>query len=243
MRHREMIIQKGHVYSIKCTAHSTKPVQVKAKVGMSGPPYKEYWSDTVDLHDPPADVRRRVHDGRGRGSDRRVRVPLRRAERGRDAGALHGLLRRHAPRRSEVREAEEGGRGGADPRGDRQPDRLPAALPKLATVKSASKTPLKWELLKKGGAVAASGETKPVGKDAASGEDVHVVDFSSVTAPGKDYTLKVGSDVSHPFDIARRRLQEAQVRRARGLLSPAQRHRRSRCPTRAASSGRARPAT
>ena len=43
---------------------------------------------------------------------------------------------------------------------------------------------------------------KPVGKDAASGEDVHVVDFSSVTAPGKDYTLKVGTDVSHPFDIA-----------------------------------------
>ena len=53
MRHREMIIQKGHVYSIKWTAHSTKPVQVKAKVGMSGPPYKEYWADTVDLTTRP----------------------------------------------------------------------------------------------------------------------------------------------------------------------------------------------
>ena len=38
--------------------------------------------------------------------------------------------------------------------------------------------------------------------DAASGDEVHVVDFSSVTAPGKGYTLKVGADTSHPFDIA-----------------------------------------
>ena len=34
-------------------AHSTKPVQVKAKVGMAGPPYKEYWTDTVDLTTRP----------------------------------------------------------------------------------------------------------------------------------------------------------------------------------------------
>ena len=52
-RHREMIIQKGHVYSIAFMAHATKPVQMKAKVGMSGPPYKEYWADTVDLTTHP----------------------------------------------------------------------------------------------------------------------------------------------------------------------------------------------
>ena len=52
MRHRKMIIKKGRVYSIKWTAHSTKPVQVKAKVGMAGPPYKEYWRDTVESRPP-----------------------------------------------------------------------------------------------------------------------------------------------------------------------------------------------
>src|SRR5262245_16380426 len=52
-RHREMIIQKGHIYSLRFTAHSTKPIQMKAKVGMSGPPYKEYWADTVDLNTRP----------------------------------------------------------------------------------------------------------------------------------------------------------------------------------------------
>ena len=53
----------------------------------------------------------------------------------------------------------------------------------------------------RGGAVVASGETKPSGKDAASGEDVQIVDFSTFKTPGKDYTLAVGEDVSYPFDI------------------------------------------
>ena len=65
------------------------------------------------------------------------------------------------------------------------------ALPKLATVKNASAAPLKWELLK-GSAVVSSGQTKPVGKDSASGDDVHVADFSSFNKPGKGYTLRVG---------------------------------------------------
>ncbi len=76
-------------------------------------------------------------------------------------------------------------------------------LPKLAVVKTPSKSPLKWELHKKGGAVVASGETKAGGKDAASGDDVQVADFSSWKTPGKDYTLWVGGEGSHPFDIGK----------------------------------------
>ena len=52
-RHREMIIEKGHSYTISYVAHATKPVQLKAKVGMSGPPYTEYWADTVELTTRP----------------------------------------------------------------------------------------------------------------------------------------------------------------------------------------------
>src|SRR5262245_57245873 len=201
MRHREVIIQKGHVYSIKYTAQSTKPIQLKAKVGMSGPPYKEYWADTVDLNtrpqtfvgvftmeedeDPTAELA--FHFG------------------GENAGATQAPytvcfddMHLDDPKFVKAKKAEDAPILAVTVN---QTGYLPA-LPKLATVKSASKTPVKWELLKKGGAVAASGETKPLGKDAASGEEVHLIDFSSVTAPGKDYTLKVGSDTSHPFDIA-----------------------------------------
>jgi endoglucanase len=202
MRHRDMIIQKGHVYSIKWTAHSTKPVQVKAKVGMSGPPYKEYWTDTVDLtthpqtfvgaftmeedEDPTAEFA--FHFGGQNAGDTQPPYTV-----------CFDDMHLDDPKFVKPKKAADEAPIPAVT--VNQTGYLPA-LPKLATVKSASKTPLKWELLKKGGAVAASGETKPVGKDAASGEDVHVVDFSSVTAPGKDYTLKVGTDVSHPFDIA-----------------------------------------
>jgi endoglucanase len=202
MRHREMIIQKGHTYSIRYMAHSTKPIQVKAKVGMSGPPYKEYWTDTVDLtthpqtfvgvfkmeDDDDATAEFAFHFGGPNAGDTQPPYTV-------CFDDMHLDDPKFVKPKAEAAEAP------IHALTVNQVGYLPA-LPKLATLKSASKTPLKWELSKKGGAVAASGETKPIGKDAASGEDVHVIDFSSVTAPGKDYTLKVGSDVSNPFDIA-----------------------------------------
>jgi len=201
-RHREMIIQKGHVYSIKYTAQSTKPIQMKAKVGMSGPPYKEYWADTVDLNtrpqtfvgvftmeedeDPTAELA--FHFGGANAGETQAPYTV-----------CFDDIHLDDPKFVKQKKAEEAPILSVTVN---QTGYLPT-LPKLATVKSASKTPLKWELLKPaGGGVAASGDTKPLGHDAASGEEVHLVDFSSVTEPGKGYTLKVGADVSHPFDIA-----------------------------------------
>jgi endoglucanase len=74
-------------------------------------------------------------------------------------------------------------------------------LPKIATIKSASKTPEAWQLVDSAGKVVASGSTTPQGLDAASGDSVHIADFTAFATPGKGYTLKVGKDVSHPFSI------------------------------------------
>ncbi|HEY3593967.1 MAG TPA: glycoside hydrolase family 9 protein, partial [Polyangiaceae bacterium] len=63
-------------------------------------------------------------------------------------------------------------------------------------------TPLGWELLDEKRAVVASGKTTVFGKDAASGDNVHLIDFSAFTKPGSSYKLRVGSDESDPFDIA-----------------------------------------
>ena len=216
-RHREMIIQKGHVYSIAFMAHATKPVQMKVKVGMSGPPYKEYWADTVDLTTHPqafvgtfamedpddATAELAFHFGGVMAGE--TQAPY--------AVCLDDV-HLDDPKFVKGKKVEEAPIPNVLVN---QTGYLPD-LPKLATVKSASTAPLKWSLLKKGGAVVASGDSKPVGKDAASGEDVHVVDFSSVKTPGKGYTLKVGADVSHPFDIAAGRLPPHEVRRARVLL-------------------------
>jgi len=200
-RHRDMVIQKGHVYSLRYTAHATKPVQVKTKVGMSGPPHKEYWADTVDLtthpqafvgvfsmeEDDDATAELAFHFGGAMAGETQAPYTV-----------CFDDIHLDDPKFVKTKKTDDAPVPNVLVN---QTGYLPA-LPKLATIKSASKTPLKWELLKQGGAVAASGETKVVGMDAASGDEVHIADFSSVTAPGKGYALKVGPDTSHPFDIA-----------------------------------------
>ena len=199
-RHREMVIQKGHTYSVSYMAHATKPVQVKAKVGMSGPPYKEYWADTVDLtthpqtfvgtflmeeaDDPTAELA--FHFGGPNAGESQAPYTV-----------CFDDVHLDDPKFTKGKKTEEA------PLANvllNQTGYLPD-LPKLAVVRSASTAPLKWELHKHGGGVVASGETKPAGKDAASGDDVHIVDFSSFKTPGKGYTIKVGADTSHPFEI------------------------------------------
>jgi endoglucanase len=73
--------------------------------------------------------------------------------------------------------------------------------PKLATVKTTARTPLDWQVVGPDGHLTAAGKTQVVGHDRASGDDVHIVDFSAVRSPGIGYTVRVGSDSSHPFTI------------------------------------------
>ncbi len=75
------------------------------------------------------------------------------------------------------------------------------AFSKLATAKTSSPVPLDWSLLDAAGSVVVSGKTRVVGFDRASGDNVHVVDFSSVARPATGYVLRVGADASHPFEI------------------------------------------
>lgn len=75
-------------------------------------------------------------------------------------------------------------------------------LSKLATVVSTSSTPLTWQLKNSGGTVVATGSTSVFGNDAASGDQVHIADFSSYTTAGTGYTVVIGSTASYPFDIS-----------------------------------------
>lgn len=199
IRHREMNIQKGHTYAIQYKAHATQPTGARLKVGMSGPPYKEYWADDVALTPEP-----QLFKGtfKMNGDD--------------DATAefafhLGGnLVTGTLPLWVCVDDVQLD-----DPQFERKKDdiEIPLAnvltnqngylpkMPKVATVKSASTTPLEWELKDAKGKVVASGKTTVFGADAASGDHVHEADFSSFTGHGKDFTLAVGKEVSHPFAI------------------------------------------
>jgi endoglucanase len=200
-RHRGMTIEKGHTYSLAFTAHATRPTKMKAKIGMAGPPYAEYWTDTVELGTRPqafvgtfamtaaddATAELAFHMGGDMAAEAQVPFSI-----------CLDDVHLDDPRFVRARVAE------AAP--------VPKVLvnqvgyfprrPKLATVKSEAKQPLAWQLRAASGKVVASGHTGVVGRDAAAGEAVHVIDFSSVKTPGRGYTLQVGSDASHPFAIA-----------------------------------------
>ncbi len=74
--------------------------------------------------------------------------------------------------------------------------------PKKASIVNAATKPVSWRLLNASGAVVTSGRTHVQGTDAASGDHVHIADFSSVRRIGTGYTLVVGDATSHPFAIA-----------------------------------------
>lgn len=68
--------------------------------------------------------------------------------------------------------------------------------PKRASIVNSSTTPVRWRLLDDSGAVVTSGRTHVQGTDAASGDHVHIADFSSVRKAGTGYTLAVGDATS-----------------------------------------------
>ncbi|GAA0683536.1 glycoside hydrolase family 9 protein [Kitasatospora atroaurantiaca] len=74
--------------------------------------------------------------------------------------------------------------------------------PKRATVISSATAPLAWQLRDASGAQVASGTSTVHGADRASGQSTHLVDFGGYTGPGTGFTLVVGGQASHPFDIS-----------------------------------------
>jgi endoglucanase len=79
-----------------------------------------------------------------------------------------------------------------------------ASGPKRATYVTKATTALQWRLVDVAGRIVASGKTKPYGADAASGDDVQLIDFGTFHKKGTGFRLAVGDDVSEPFDIGDR---------------------------------------
>ncbi|GAA3934874.1 glycoside hydrolase family 9 protein [Actinoplanes auranticolor] len=78
---------------------------------------------------------------------------------------------------------------------------LPAG-PKNATVVTAATEAFGWQLKNAGGDVVADGTSTPRGVDAASGQNVHTIDFTGFRTAGTGYTLVADGQTSHPFDIS-----------------------------------------
>jgi len=201
VRHREMVIKKGHKYTVHFKAYASEPTKVRPKVGMAGPPYNEYFAALIDVTTKPQTFAGQfTMNGE---DDQAAEFTF---HMGGNLAAPSGAFRvciddvhlddpEHVPPREmkaapppKVRVNEIG---------------YFPSLVKRAIIANASASPLKWELVSADGAVVAQGDTVFGGQDAASGEAVHLADFSSFNKPGEGYRLRVGKDASFAFAINR----------------------------------------
>jgi endoglucanase len=199
IRHREMTVQKGHTYTVSFKAWASRPTSMTGKVGMSGPPYKDYWTKKLDLTDKPQQF--------AFGFD------MRDPDDSTVEFAFHfggGMFKGTGPLDICFDDLVL-----ADLAYNPPPPAAPLALPgirvnqigylpkleKVATLLSDSKQPVEWKLLDAKGKEVTKGQSQVVGKDVPSGDTVHVIDFTSFATPGKGYVLEAGTAKSDPFDI------------------------------------------
>jgi endoglucanase len=196
VRHQHLLLKQGHTYAVQFKMHADKPTRAYLKVGQAGPPYKEFWKLLFNV-----DTKPQVYSGTftmAAPDDPTVEV----------AFHLAGQLAKAVPVTVCLDDVHLD-----DPQYAQTPEPGPPPVPnvlvnqlgyfpqleKIATVKTPGAVP--WQLKNARGEVVASGTTIPFGADASSGDQVSVADFSSFTQEGKGYTLVVGKDSSHPFDI------------------------------------------
>jgi endoglucanase len=200
LRHREMTIQKGHTYTVQFKAYASAPTRARPKVGMAGPPYAEYWSATIDIGTEP-----QLYVGK---------FTMSQADDATAEFAFHiggAMAKAGVPFKFCIDDIRLD-----DPEFSASSSAVAAVVPnvlvnqlgylpgaaKLATFKTAGKEPTEWQLADSSRAVVATGKTTPFGLDGASGDSVQLIDFSSFAKAGQGFTLRVGNDTSHPFDIA-----------------------------------------
>lgn len=201
-RHREIVIEKGHTYSVQFKAWASAPTKARPKVGMSGPPYAEYWSSPIEVGTAPqtyvgrftmmqsddATAELAFHIG---GDMATAAVPFELC-----IDDVHLDDPQFTPPAGSVVASAPVPKVAVNQLGY-----LPGAI-KIATVKSGSSSAQVWELVDSAGKVLQKGQTKVFGDDPASGERVHLIDFTSVKTPGENLVLRVGDDTSYPFEIA-----------------------------------------
>ena len=198
LRQQHIHLQKDHTYQVQFKLHSTQPTKVYLKLGQAGPPYKEFWKLLFT-----ADAKPQVYSGTFTmmaPDDPGVEL----------AFHLGGQLSRLTPAPFTV--CIDDARID-DPQYVQTPEPAPPTIPnvlvnqvgyfpalaKIAVVKLPNAVP--WELKNAAGQTVANGTSIPFGPDPASGDQVSIVDFTSFSTKGKGYTIKVGNDVSHPFEI------------------------------------------
>lgn len=199
LRHRNLQIREGHTYLLEYKVTASEETEIRAKVAAIGPPYDEYWAGRFrvpkgkqtayrgffTMKHPTDLIGELVFQMGG---------PLVTAESGNVELCFDDIKLSDPeftpppppPKLTGVRVNQVG----------YFPD-----WSKRATVKSQETEPQTWELLDANNQVIEEGKTIVFGKDLASGDVVHIIDFSAFKTPGSGYRLRVGDETSLRFAI------------------------------------------
>lgn len=199
VRHREMVVVKDHTYNVAFKIWANQNTLVRSKVGQAGPPYKEYWNQTIQVGSTPQLIRggfvHRVAD------DPTIEFAFHMG-----GNLLRGVTLPITVCIDEVYLSDPAYVPPA-PAASGKPSAIRVnqlgyfpGRAKIATVVDTSSLPLAFRLTQ-GKRQVLEGTTEVFGADPASGDAVHIVDFSSVKVPGRDYVLEVGTEKSPPFSI------------------------------------------
>jgi endoglucanase len=205
-RHRKLVIEQGHTYSLKFTVSSTKDCDIYPKIGDQSEPYNEYWH---------YGQWEKIHLTAGRSTTISQTFTMNSATANTCEFAFHlgGECATSAlPYTLTFDDIYL-----SDPQFKGYPADIPEPtnairvnqvgyfpeLEKKATLVSDATAPVAWKLLDSSGKTVASGQTKVLGKAKASGDSCHLIDFSTFKTAGRGYKLQADNSASEsmPFDI------------------------------------------
>ncbi len=199
VRHREMVIQKGHHYTIKFKAKADQKTRLRVKVARAGPPYTGYTEQTIEIGPEPEEFS--WDFTMGLADDPTAEFAFHGGGNMAYAdGNYQFCIDDVQLVDPEFTPAAAAAAAAVSPVRVNQVGYFPKSA-KYAVVVHASETPLEWRLLDRDGAELSQGETIPFGEDKDSGDKVHVIDFSGYDQPGRGLVLEVESDQSAPFNI------------------------------------------
>jgi endoglucanase len=198
IRQRPLALARGHHYQLRFSAHATKPTRLRVRLSKINAPYTELWAGTAEAA-PQTRSFVTTFDGSTDEENAELALDL--------GGALAGAV----PLTVCLDDVELNDPQAELPIERLQPRAIPKVrvnqlgylpgLPKIGTVATGVDAPLDWQLVDAHGRLRASGKTRPFGDDHSSGERVQQIDFSSVTATGAGWRLRVGGEESAPFSI------------------------------------------
>ncbi len=213
-RHRGLTLENQHWYTVKFTVSSTKNCEIFPKIGEQGPPYNDYWNYNQNYSRIPLTANTPVTitqqfqmtSTTSKTCEFTFHIagdvatsPLPYTLTFDDIHLLDPQFQGYEPDPPEPTNAIRVNQNGYFPE-----------LEKKATLVSNSTSPVAWKLLNSAGTVVANGQTTVKGSDHASGDNVHIIDFSSYKTEGKGYKLVVDSGSasatpaeSFPFDISK----------------------------------------